>query len=111
MQLRETRSLHVHVGKDLYPAIGNYLRSAVASRIDSVRKMAVSQRILVQAEVEVKEYIEGLLKYINRTDIDVIVANEKTNTSIKVVTDRNKFIQFQPAAIEAIPFGFFLPNF
>ena len=75
MIVRETRSLQVHVGKDLYPLVGDYLKTRVAERIDTLRKAAITNRILLQAETEGKEYIESLLRAMNRKDILVTFNN------------------------------------
>src|SRR5258706_10395163 len=72
MIIRETRSLQVHVGKDLYPLVGEYIRERISERIDTLRKAAITYRILNQAETEGKEYIESLLIAVNRKDIKVI---------------------------------------
>ena len=71
MLIRETRSLQVHVGKDLYPLVGDYIKTRIAERIDTLRKAAVTHRILSQAETEGKEYIESLLRAVGRQDIKV----------------------------------------
>jgi hypothetical protein len=106
MIFRETRSFQLHAGKDLYPVIGNYLQSLITSRIDSVKKMAVAHRILVQAEVEGKEYIEGLLKVVGRSDIVVSIKGESINHKPGLlVKKRNPIHQYQ-STIEAIPFGY-----
>ena len=69
--IRETRSLQVHVGRDLYPLVGNYLKTRIAERIDTLRKAAITGQILSQAETEGKEYIEKLLHALHRQDIVV----------------------------------------
>lgn len=72
MIIRETRSLQVHVGKDLYPLVGDYLKTRIHERTDSLSKAAIAYRILNQAEAEGKEYVESLLLALNRKDIKVI---------------------------------------
>lgn len=59
--VRETRSVQVHVGKDLYPQVSSYLQTAMAERMQQVRTLAVSNEIIVQAETEAKHYIESIL--------------------------------------------------
>lgn len=76
MVLRETRSFQLHAGKDLYPAVAKYLQSALAARMDSVKNMAVAQRILAQAEEEGKAYVEHLLQSIGRGDVRVSIQGE-----------------------------------
>jgi hypothetical protein len=77
MIIRETRSLQVHVGKDMYPLVGDYLKTRIAERVDTLRKAAITFRILNQAETEGKEYIESLLNIISRKDIKVMFAKQK----------------------------------
>jgi hypothetical protein len=109
MVIRETRSFHLHAGKDLYPLVGNYLQATIAGRMDTVRHMAVMNRILVQAEEEGKEYITALLHELGRPDIVVRFADEEGDVKSAPVQ--------HPAAVytslrklnplvEAIPFGF-----
>ncbi len=80
MIIRETRSFHLHAGKDLYPLVGSYLQAAIANRIDTVRHMAVVNRVLIQAEEEGKEYIISLLQELGRPDIIVRFADEESET-------------------------------
>jgi hypothetical protein len=105
MVFRETRSLQVHIGKDLYPVIGNYVQSLIANRIDSVKQMAVTQRILVQAEVEGKQYIEVLLRSVGRADIQVIFKKENPAT-LTTVANKVDPKESYSETFEAIPFGF-----
>jgi len=81
MIVRETRGLQVHVGKDLYPLVGTYLKERVAERIDTLRKAAISTQILMQAEKEGKEYIEKLLHTLHRQDILVTFETSVTAKS------------------------------
>lgn len=37
MLIRETRSWQVHVGKDLYPQVGEYLGKTISARMDTAR--------------------------------------------------------------------------
>lgn len=71
MIIRETRSLQFHLGKDLYPLVGSYIKERIAERVDTLRKTALAYHILAQAETEGKEYIEGLLKATNQSHIRV----------------------------------------
>ncbi len=81
MIVRETRSLQVHVGKDMYPLVGNYLKTRIAERVDTLRKAAITYRILTQAETEGKEYIKSLLNAVNRKDIKVVFDKPKSGLS------------------------------
>jgi hypothetical protein len=69
MIIRETRSLQVHIGKDMYPRVGQYLSHSIADRRKAMRKVAEDNHILLQAEAEVKTYVETLLKAVGRTDV------------------------------------------
>lgn len=71
MIIRKTRSFQVHAGADLYPTVGNYLKATLVQRMDTICTIAITNQILQQAEVEGKEYIEGLLKAVGRSDIIV----------------------------------------
>ena len=84
MIIRETRSLQVHIGKDLYPLVGDYLKTRIAERIDTLRKAAITNRILLQAETEGKEYVESLLGAVNRKDIKVTFDQPATVSKSKV---------------------------
>ncbi len=110
--VRETRSFQICAGKDLYPLVGNYMGAIIAERMDTVRSMAVANRILVQAEAEGKAYIESLLKSIGRADIKVTFGNEEKDSDVikfseagsehqAIASPRTTHIQ-----LEAIPFGF-----
>jgi Protein of unknown function (DUF4230) len=74
--VRETRAWQWHVGKDLYPEVMSYLKSALAIRIDTLRNTAIANRILIQAEEEGKAYICDLLQQSGRTDIMVRFSDE-----------------------------------
>lgn len=103
MVIRETRSFQVHVGKDLYPQVGQYLQHVIATRVDTVRTMAVANRILAQAEEEGKEYVISLLRELGHTDIEVWFAdqqNEVTRTKSTKPPFRNL-----SAKVDFMPFG------
>ncbi len=76
MLIRETRSVQVHVGKDLYPAVSDYLGKTIATRMDTARQLAESNRILIQAEAEGKEYIESILKALGHQQVVVTFNDE-----------------------------------
>jgi hypothetical protein len=100
--IRETRSFQIHVGADLYPAVGNYLQVAIKERMDTIRHLAVSNRILVQAEEEGKEYIIRLLQEIGRSDIQVVFQDEYEDGTIN---SKSRRLNNQTQALAAIPFG------
>lgn len=91
MVIRETRAFQLHAGKDLYPLVGRYLGDILAERIDTVRNLAMVNRILVQAEAEGKEYIEGVLKAAGRANVKVTFGDEASdNEVIRFNADRRK---------------------
>ncbi|MEK6780694.1 MAG: DUF4230 domain-containing protein [Bacteroidota bacterium] len=110
--IRKTRSFQIHAGKDLYPLVGRYLGDILAERMDTVRNMAVANRILVQAEAEGKEYITGLLIAAGRADVKVTFDNEATDTEvIRFNAEQRKMLRVPSrththAQIEKIAFGF-----
>jgi hypothetical protein len=104
MIVRETRSVQVHVGRDLYPAVGNHLQVILAERVVNVETLAVTQRILVQAEQEGKEYIESLLKSLGRSDILVRFANQPDKE--KMLINHPPAQTNQASLLEVLSFGF-----
>jgi hypothetical protein len=74
MIIRETRSLQVHVGQDMYPKVGQYISASVGERMNAMRAMAIDNHILTQAETEAKDYILMLLKAVGRSDVSVTFA-------------------------------------
>jgi hypothetical protein len=107
---RETRSFQIHAGKDLYPLVGSYLGTLIDSRMDTTRHMAEANRILLQTEAEGKEYIEGLLHLLGRTDIEVTFNDaEKDQTVAEYLATKRKKIILPPrnfTQAAAIPFGY-----
>lgn len=114
MVIRETRAVQVHVGKDLYPAVGDYLGKTIASRMDTAKQLAESNRILIQAEAEGKEYIESILKALghervivtfNDTARDQLVAAYQASLKEQpILAPPRTRATIQKASI--IPFGF-----
>jgi len=110
MIIRETRSFQIYAGKDLYPLVGSYLGTLIDSRMDTTRHMAEANRILLQTEAEGKEYIEGLLHILGRTDIVITFNDAEKDQSVAeyLATHRKKNIlparNLTQAA--AIPFGY-----
>jgi hypothetical protein len=80
MRITKTRSFQFHAGKDQYPDVSKYLQGTMATRLDTIRSIAVENHILEQAENEAKAYVESLLRAIGRTDITV---SAETNSPIK----------------------------
>jgi hypothetical protein len=114
MVIRETRAVQIHVGKDLYPAIGDYLGKTIATRMDTARHLAESNRILIQAEAEGKEYIESILKALGQQQV-VVTFNDADRDQL--VTAYQASLKEQPilapprtrASVQKasiIPFGF-----
>lgn len=113
MIIRETRSFQIHAGKDLYPMVGYYLGELVATRIDTAKHLAETNRILIQAEAEGKEYVEGLLHALGRQEIVVTFNDENADKEVEEylrVLNKNKFVPLPRPAysahLDAIPFGF-----
>ena len=71
MLVRETRSLQLYAGKDLYPQVTGYMQTLIADRMQTVSTMAISNEILIQAETEAKQYIESLLAALGHATIEV----------------------------------------
>jgi len=113
MIIRETRSFQFHAGRDLYPLVGSYLGGLVATRMDTAKYLAETNRILIQAEAECKEYLEGLLHTLGRQDILVTFGDEKKDKKVeeyRKVLNKNKFVPLHRpnymTRFDAIPFGF-----
>ena len=114
MVVRETRSFQVHAGKDLYPLVGNYFGAIISERIDTARNLALTNRILIQAEAEGKEYIDGLLRALGRTDIVVSFGDDARDKEVadfikalrKNAAPSQRPRSYFAAQIEAIRFGF-----
>jgi hypothetical protein len=114
MLIRETRSVQVYVGKDLYPAVSDYLGKTIASRIDTARQLAESNRILIQAEAEGKVYIESILKALAHQQVMVtfndtvrdqqVAAYQASIQSQPILVPQRTKEAIQKASI--IPFGF-----
>ena len=76
MDVRKTRSFTLHAGKDLYPEVSRYLAQSLTQRMDSIQRIGLNHKIIEQAEAEGKEYVEGLLKSIGRSDVAVRIADQ-----------------------------------
>jgi hypothetical protein len=103
MVVRETRSFQIHAGKDLYPQVGQYVQQVIATRVDSVRTMAVANRILAQAEEEGKEYVINLLRELGHTDIEVLFVDEQKEA---IARPKMQSMRNLSARVEATPFGY-----
>ncbi len=110
--VRETRSFQIHAGKDLYPEVVDYLSTTIATRIDTARHLAESNRIVLQAEAEGKEYLESMLHALGRSDIRVAFQDAQHDAQVAAYlkaqrlpgpTARSKE-NFSRASV--IPFGF-----
>jgi hypothetical protein len=104
MLIRGTRSVQLHMGKDLYPQVGAYIQQLIAVRTDTVRNMAVTNRILAQAEEEGKEYVITLLRELGHREIRVTMAGQKTTQPVShpaILTRLNR-----TSKVDFIPFGF-----
>ncbi len=90
MIVRETRGWQLHVGRDLYPTVSQYWQQVIAERTSRVETLAMSQRILVQAETEVKEYLVGLLRTVGRPDIVISFVGEEEQPASHPTTIKPK---------------------
>lgn len=111
MNILETRGFQWHIGRDLYPAVGNYLRDVIRGRMDSTRNLAIANRILIQTEVEGKACVEIILKTLGRSDVKVSFNNEAKETAAAeymVTLLREKFLSpaLPPKRSEPIVLGF-----
>lgn len=88
--VRETRSFQLHAGTDLYPQVVEYLSTTIATRIDTARHLAESNRILLQAEAEGKEYVEGILRALGHTHIRVTFNDDQHDAQVVA------YLQTQP---------------
>lgn len=106
-------NMQVHIGKDLYPEVVTYLGNTLATRSDTARHLAETNRILLQAEAEGKEYVQGLLHALGHDHIEVtfndtaldakVAAYLESHHKIVIPTPRTKKNLVEAAAI---PFGF-----
>ena len=101
MVIRETRTFQLHVGADLYPQVGRYLKDVIAQRLDTIRSMAVANQILVQAEAEGKEYIETLLKALGRTDIVVTFGDTHKDEEVAALAVNQPAKTLTPSQVKA----------
>jgi len=110
--VRETRSFQVYAGKDLYPLVGRYVGELLAERMDTVRNLAIANRILIQAEAEGKEYVEGLLKVAGKPWVKVTFGDDATDKEVmKFNAEQHKVLPLPLrtltlAQLEEISFGF-----
>jgi hypothetical protein len=113
MNILETRGFQLHAGQDIYPAVIRYFGDVIHTRMDSARNLAVTNRILVQAEAEGKMYVEDMLKTLGRADIQVTFNNEaKDKAVVEYVTEHKKDMPRYPSQripeseLETVMMGF-----
>ncbi len=82
MVIKETRGFQIHIGGDLYPQVSEYLSTVIGQRMDTIRHRALANKILIQAEAEGKQYIEGLLRNIGREDVKVSFGDEEEDQAV-----------------------------
>lgn len=87
MEIKETRGFQLHLGGDLYPKVSQYLSAIIAERQDTVRQRALDNKILLQAEAEGKQYVEGLLRGIGRPDVKVTFNDEAEDQAVAMFND------------------------
>lgn len=101
MIVRETRAFQLHAGKDLYPQVATYLGSQIALRIDTVRYQAEASRILIRAETEAKEYLDGILHVLGHTGVEVIFKDAARNATAAAYQQAHKKVIPAPARTKA----------
>jgi hypothetical protein len=110
MIVRETRGWQIHAGKDLYAEVSNYLGQTIASRVDTARRLAISNRILIQAEAEAMEYITKILHSLNRTDIEVTFGDSAKDEVVLIHWKEMQKPVWNPlvrsSRLDALAFGF-----
>lgn len=111
--VRETRGFQLHAGKDLYPEVVKYLGTTIGSRLDTTRYRAESNRILLQAEAEGKEYVQGILQALGRGDVQVTFQDDERDAQVTAYLEAMQVKPFAPTRIKSnfakasvIPFGF-----
>ncbi len=83
MIVQKTRSFQLHAGKDLYPEVSRYLQMTIHKRMDSIRREAMRNHILEQAEAEGKAYVEYVLHSVGRPDIKVTFGDAQKDKRIE----------------------------
>ncbi|HPM31539.1 MAG TPA: DUF4230 domain-containing protein [Chryseolinea sp.] len=112
MVVRQTHAMQIHMGKDLYPEVSVYLSAVLKERMYTVRKLAISNRIVLQTEAEGKMYIERLLKEVGREDIRVTFGDEDTDhqamnfSTHQINTISNPPRVYEKSQLEKLSFGF-----
>ena len=71
MVVRGTRSVHLHLGRDVYAQVAEGLRAEATRRADSLQAVAVRNHILTQTETEGKAWLEWFLLSVGRGGIRV----------------------------------------
>lgn len=111
--IRETRGFQLHAGKDLYPTVGTYISHLIRVRMDTARTLATSNRILIQAEAEGKEYIESLLHTFGHQEVMVTFNNDakdkEVDEYIKALHHQEWIPSVRPSytvQLDGISFGF-----
>jgi hypothetical protein len=88
LTVRETRGFQLHAGKDLYPTVTAMFGDVIEARMDTARNLALSNRILIQAEAEGKEYIESLLHTLGHQDVLVTFREAVKNKAVSEYHDQ-----------------------
>lgn len=108
MVVRETRALQLYAGKDLYARVPNYMQQLIAERTELVRTLAVSNQILIQAEVEGKQYIESILATLGHAHVTVTFGDKEKDEEI-IKFERTLYHQRPPRPAQAFLSYGFLP--
>jgi hypothetical protein len=102
MTVRETHSFQVHAGKDLYPEVSSYLGTTISERMDTVRNLALTNRIIMQAEAEGLEYVTSILRTLGRADIAVTFGDEATDQQVVSYSEaqRKNLLSARPSIVQ-----------
>jgi hypothetical protein len=87
MVVAKTRGFQLFAGKDLYAQVPTYMQQLIKERMPVVRTLAESNRILLQAETEGKQYIQELLAGLGHNNVRVTFGNggsEKETVAYRV---------------------------
>jgi hypothetical protein len=92
--------------------VSTYLQGVLAARADTVRNLAVANRILIQAEEEGRQYMMDLLRELGRPDVVVRFEGEDVQPSLQQAQSRSGSTPprlrqgFGGARVDEIQFGF-----
>jgi len=83
MEVKKIKTFQVHIGKDLYSEVLNYLKDIVARRKNAIIQLSVENGIIKETKEGAQEYITSLLKGLN---IHSVPIEFKTTESLSTET-------------------------